>query len=167
MIDAADFVNSHQSPWSLLGCGVQIVCAFLVLTVVAERRVLTPRPVFLWRPAIGPAHQLLRLAVCAAYIGIIFGAGLSGFGVLSAIMGWADGRITDAQNDFGVLVRTLSGAFVFLHLTYVFPMLVRIQRQCYESGHRANGAKGRACSRCALRGLAGCARLGSGLAEQD
>ncbi|MAN46782.1 MAG: hypothetical protein GYB49_09620 [Alphaproteobacteria bacterium] len=131
----ADLINSHESPIIVLACFAQVMFAFFVLVATAEQPVMTPS--LPWVKA-GHRHwqNILRFLICLGWIGVIFGATLSASGVFMDLTGRSSHMISQAQNDFGVLVSRLSGAVIIPHAAYVSWKFVVLWVQCERKRRR-------------------------------
>jgi len=133
----ADLINAHETPILIIACLVQVMFAFFVLVATAEQPVMTPS--LPWVKADHRGWQnLLRFLICMGWIGIIFGASLSASGIFLDMTGHAPHTISQAQNDFGVLVSRLSGAVIIPHAAYVSWRFVVLWVQC-ERERKQNG----------------------------
>ena len=125
----SDLINAHGNPAAMVACFVQIMAAFFVLFATADQNSLSPYFPWLgrWRQ---PARVAVRLVICMGWIGVIFGAAMSASGIGSQLMGWSSAPMSEAQNDFGVLVSRLSGAVVLPHVTFITWKLVTVWVAC-------------------------------------
>ena len=133
----ADLINAHESPIIVLACIAQVMFAFFVLVATAEQPVMTPS-----LPWVKCSHSLtqniLRFLICLGWIGVIFGATLSASGILMDLTGQSSHIVSQAQNDFGVLISRMSGAVIIPHAAYVSWRFVVLWVQC-ERERRGKG----------------------------
>jgi len=120
--------NAHHDVWLLLPCAMQVVCAFLILSIIAEQRSAVVRLACLGRWA-SPFHRLCRLVAGLAYVGAIFGASVSGLAILGSLTGAASWELSQAQNDFGVMISRNAGAIILFHVAG----LVWVHARCVRS----------------------------------
>jgi|GEM_PF-3348780 len=126
-----DLINAHESPLVMVACFVQVIFAFSILFATAEQPAMTPHMPWVGRGHVRiPLRRMLRFVLCLGWVGVIFGAMLSGIGILSDLSHWSGPVISQAQNDFGVMVSRISGAIILPHVSYIVWKLATVWVSC-------------------------------------
>lgn len=124
-----EFLNAYNQPIVAAWCAVQALFSLMVVSMVATQSETVP--VFL-RP-FDFLHRMTRLVVGIAWIGVLYGAVLSGSAIILYEASTSVKIEYIARNDLGVFISRTAGAIIIPHAAW---LCYRVVKFYYDNGKR-------------------------------